>query len=202
MRGKAAMNGLTQPTFIPVCCVCGFAREGGDSADSSTEWWSDFDAYLQRHGLREAEYRLTHAYCPVCVQQYMPAKKKSRGGEAHSPTVTDVTAVILHTVRQQRRSDLDALARSCPQLTWNQIFLEVDRMSRAGTLKLTLSDRCRYEVTLPEEQGSGIHLPGAHDSADSDPCEGSGYLAVGHPRKAARRRTPRLQAVSAASEKN
>ena len=39
------MNALaTQtPTFIPVCCVCGLAREGGASAGCTEESWTDFD---------------------------------------------------------------------------------------------------------------------------------------------------------------
>lgn len=71
------MNALaTQtPTFIPVCCVCGLAREEGASAGCTEESWTDFDAYLNRHGLRGTDYKLTHAYCPLCVQQYVVAKK-------------------------------------------------------------------------------------------------------------------------------
>ena len=92
------MNGLATQTltFIPVCCVCGLARENGDPAGSADESWSDFDAYLNRHGLRGAEYKLTHAYCPVCVHQYVPAKRKS-ATKAHSvhELAPAITTVIL-----------------------------------------------------------------------------------------------------------
>lgn len=64
-------------TFIPVCCVCGLAREDGDPDGSVDESWSDFNAYLNRHSLRGTEYKLTHAYCPVCVRQYLVARKTS-----------------------------------------------------------------------------------------------------------------------------
>lgn len=79
------MNALATPTqiFIPVCCVCGLARENGDPAGSVDESWSDFDGYLNRHGLRGEEYKLTHAYCPVCVRQYVGARKKSVTPEPH-----------------------------------------------------------------------------------------------------------------------
>ena len=140
-------------TFIPVCCVCGLAREEGDSSGTSTESWSEFEEYLTRHGLHGAEYRLTHAYCPVCVRQYVPPKKKTAPGNLQAvASNANITPVILHTVREQNCCDLDALARACPQFTWNQIFLEVDRLSRIGELHLTLSDRCHYVVSLPDQQ--------------------------------------------------
>ncbi len=138
-------------TFIPVCCVCGLAREEGDLSGTSTESWSEFEEYLTRHGLHGAEYRLTHAYCPVCVWQYVPTRKKTAPGKLQvAASNADISTVILHAVREQNRCDLDALARACPQFTWNQIFLEVDRLSRTGELHLTLSGRCHYAVSLPE----------------------------------------------------
>ena len=69
------MNASATHTFIAVCCVCGLAREEGNPAGSEDESWSDFDAYLSRHGLRDAEYKITHAYCPVCVRQYVSTAK-------------------------------------------------------------------------------------------------------------------------------
>ena len=136
--------------FIPVCCVCGLARESASPSDSQIEWWSDFDEYLNRHGLRGTHYRLTHAYCPVCVNQFIPAKKKPQGDEGRlSAHAVDVTALILQAVRNKERCELDALAQSCPQLTWNQVFLEVDRLSRSGHVVLKRSARCGYEVSVP-----------------------------------------------------
>jgi hypothetical protein len=144
-------------TFIPVCCVCGLAREEGDSSGTSTESWSEFEEYLTRHGLHGAEYRLTHAYCPVCVRQYVPTKKKTAPGNLQvTASKADIVTVILRAVREQNRCDLDALARACPQFTWNQIFLEVDRLSRTGELYLTLSGPCHYAVSLPEHR-SGMN---------------------------------------------
>jgi len=170
------MNASATPTFIPVCCVCGLAREVLDSSGSETECWSDFDAYLNRHGLRGTEYRLTHTYCPVCVHQYIhiPTKKKSAKNKKSSiknsvvpASQADITTVVLQTVRQQQRCDLDTLVRSCPHFTWNQIFLAVDRLSRSGNLSLTLSDRCRYEVTLPAEPGSETPVDRVSDKVGS-----------------------------------
>ena len=64
-------------TFIAVCCVCGLARESGDPSEARSESWTAFDEYLTRNALHGTDYRLTHGYCPVCVRQYVPARKKS-----------------------------------------------------------------------------------------------------------------------------
>ncbi len=149
----AAMNALAArtQTFIPVCCVCGLAREEGDPSGAAVESWSELDAYVARHGLEGAEYKLTHAYCPVCVRQYVPAKRKSHAANdppATGPTA-DITTVVLQTLRQEKQCELDALVRACPQFTWNQIFLEVDRLSRSGDLHVRLYERGRYVVGMP-----------------------------------------------------
>ena len=70
------MNASATIPFIPVCCVCGLVREAGAPRDSAAETWSNFQEYLNRHGLKGTEYRLTHAYCPVCVTEFIPARKK------------------------------------------------------------------------------------------------------------------------------
>ena len=145
------MNALaTQtPTFIPVCCVCGLAREEGDSAGCTEESWSDFDAYLNRHGLRGTEYKLTHAYCPLCVQRYLVPKRRAVKKDWPVYERPDITMAILTAIRRAKQYDLDELASVCPPFTWNQIFLEVDRLSRTGHLHLTLSKPGHYAVSLP-----------------------------------------------------
>ena len=42
---------------------------------------------------------------------------------------------------------LEDLIRQCPDLTWNQIFLELDRLSRTGEVRLRLRGACQYVVT-------------------------------------------------------
>ncbi len=82
------MNASVTLPFIPVCCVCGLAREASDSPGLKSECWSDFDEYLNRHGLRGTEYKLTHAYCPVCVNQFIPAKRKVPREQVEAPVET------------------------------------------------------------------------------------------------------------------
>ena len=46
----------------------------------------------------------------------------------------------------QRGNDLEEIAHRCPDLTWNQIFLEIDRLSRKGDVVLNLQQRGHYSV--------------------------------------------------------
>lgn len=63
-----------------------------------------------------------------------------------------VTDRILGTVRHTHGCDLDALADSLPELTWNQVFLEIDRLSRLGEILVTCEAGGRYKIHLPEHQ--------------------------------------------------
>jgi len=59
-----------------------------------------------------------------------------------------ITDRILDVVRQVPDCTLDELTRNCPDLPWNQIFLEVDRLSRSGELRLTSKGVGNYTVRL------------------------------------------------------
>ena len=45
-----------------------------------------------------------------------------------------VTDRILGAIKLAHGCDLDTLAESVPELTWNQVFLEIDRLSRQGEI--------------------------------------------------------------------
>jgi hypothetical protein len=65
---------------------------------------------------------------------------------AQSTTPTDL---ILETIVRHPGRDLDELVALCPTLTWNQIFLEVDRLSRTGHVRLALVGLGRYALEAP-----------------------------------------------------
>lgn len=44
---------------------------------------------------------------------------------------------ILEVIACYPGCDVEKIGRRCPSLTWNQIFLEVDRLSRNGPVRLT-----------------------------------------------------------------
>jgi hypothetical protein len=48
---------------------------------------------------------------------------------------------------------LEDLLRECPDLTWNQIFLELDRLSRTGEVRLRLRGAGQYVVTAKSPEG-------------------------------------------------
>ncbi len=71
---------------------------------------------------------------------------------------TLVTDRILEAVKRTHGCDLDTLTNSLPELTWNQVFLEIDRLSRRGQVLVTFGTGGRYMIRLPEHtKGSTTH---------------------------------------------
>jgi hypothetical protein len=68
------------------------------------------------------------------------------------PTVVDNQVIdILH---RTGACDLEEITRYCPTLTWNQVFLAVDRLSRHGEITLVPRGRGMYTVTFPHPKDS------------------------------------------------
>jgi len=69
-----------------------------------------------------------------------------------------VTPTILDAFDHMQQCDMDMLVEACPTLTWNQVFSEVDRLSRMGQLRLSHLGYGRYSIERPqpvEEVGVG-----------------------------------------------
>ena len=64
----------------------------------------------------------------------------------HVQTVTDR---VIETVARHPGCLLEELALDCPGLSWNQIFLTVDRLTRTGQLLLARKGPGVYAVRLP-----------------------------------------------------
>ena len=60
----------------------------------------------------------------------------------------DIDHEVLEVIVRSPGSMLDDIALQCPDLTWNQIFIAIDRLSREGMLKLTPKGRGLYAVHL------------------------------------------------------
>ena len=67
---------------------------------------------------------------------------------------------VLEEVARRPGCSLEDVIKACPDLSWSQIFLEIDRLSRIGTIALKLEGVGRYRIwsTRPawnilEEQG-------------------------------------------------
>ncbi len=138
-------------TSIPICCVCENVR--GEALSPGTEpEWGPLKSYLESHHLALGGYHLTHTYCPACAGQF------TKLGRAARPVVTeerpfienDLTPTILDAFDHMQQCDLDMLVEACPTLTWNQVFSEVDRLSRTGQLRLSHLGQGRYTIERPQ----------------------------------------------------
>ena len=63
-----------------------------------------------------------------------------------------VTDRILDAVHGAPGCQLDELVLSVPDLTWNQVFLEVDRLSRTGQVRMTAMGKGMYTIWLPHKE--------------------------------------------------
>ena len=69
-----------------------------------------------------------------------------------------VTDRILGAVQRTQGCDLDTLTNSLSDLSWSQVFLEVDRLSREGQVLVTFNTGGLYMIRLPDpKKGSATH---------------------------------------------
>lgn len=68
---------------------------------------------------------------------------------AHHAAVENQVIDILH---RAHACDLDEVVRQCANLTWNQVFFAVDRLSRSGEIRLVPRGRGMYTLTFPHRQ--------------------------------------------------
>ena len=62
---------------------------------------------------------------------------------------TPIPDRILSQVQRTHGCDLDTLTKSLSDLSWGQVFLEVDRLSREGQVQVTRDTGGRYTIQLP-----------------------------------------------------
>ena len=53
---------------------------------------------------------------------------------------------VIDAINRSPGSILEDIAQECPDLTWNQVFMTIDRLSREGTVRLTPKGRGLYTV--------------------------------------------------------
>lgn len=71
---------------------------------------------------------------------------------------TMVADRILATVSQMPGCLLDEVIMACPDLSWNQVFLEVDRLSREGRVCLTPKGTGLYILRLGGKRSHGFDV--------------------------------------------
>ena len=72
----------------------------------------------------------------------------------------DIVSQIYEAIRQSPNSDLDEIVLACSDFTWNQVFLELDRMSRLGQVVLKQEGPGHYRVA----PGSALQVWHTHIS--------------------------------------
>jgi hypothetical protein len=70
-----------------------------------------------------------------------------------------VTNRILGEVTRMHGCDLDTLTKHLSDLSWGQVFNEVDRLSRRGMVLVTFGAERRYMIRLPEHKQSPRPTP-------------------------------------------
>ena len=61
--------------------------------------------------------------------------------------MSQVSEKIMQVVFRSPGCLLEEVVLECPDLTWNQVFYELDRMSRSGQVRLTAKGPGLYAVT-------------------------------------------------------
>lgn len=67
-------------------------------------------------------------------------------------TAQDLSTIILEVVEETPDCDVEELTAHCPQATWNQVFLALDNLSRAGRVTLRQEGPGRYKVGLASQR--------------------------------------------------
>ena len=65
---------------------------------------------------------------------------------------TAVEDQVIDIVHRAQDCKLEDVMRQCPNLTWNQVFLAIDRLSRIGEIMLIPTGRGTYSVTFQHPQ--------------------------------------------------
>jgi hypothetical protein len=67
------------------------------------------------------------------------------------PPHSTVDRQVLEIIIRSPGTAFDEVVLQCHDLTWNQVFLTIDRLSREGVLRLTPSGGGHYALQLCEE---------------------------------------------------
>ena len=79
-----------------------------------------------------------------------------RGG-TYMAHLSNIGQQVMEIIVHQPGTTLDDIVLECPDLTWNQVFIAIDRMSREGTINLTPKGRGVYTVQFSHNTQSDTH---------------------------------------------
>jgi len=64
---------------------------------------------------------------------------------------------VMEVVIRSPGCDLEEVVLECPNLTWNQVFLELDRLSRLGKVRLSQQAPGKHSFSPCTETASRLH---------------------------------------------
>ncbi|MDP3091419.1 MAG: hypothetical protein Q8N04_12115 [Nitrospira sp.] len=79
-------------------------------------------------------------------------------------TAQDLNATLLELVKQIPDCDVEELTARCPQATWNQVFLTLDKLSRSGQVTLRQQGPGRYKVGLAPQRQAASRVLSQHQA--------------------------------------
>ena len=103
---------------------------------------------------------LALSYSPPTLTQFDARRfpsgvldKKAYGvcmDDVDTPLVhTELTHRVLRVMHRRKECAIEELMQECSSYTWNQVLLEIDRLSRSGELCLLYKKDGDYAVRLP-----------------------------------------------------
>ena len=143
------MDIVDKVVFIPICCACDRVRDdqqtSGPPISGGVEQWMSLRSFLRLYLIPQDAYKLSHTYCPRCMEHLGFNQKKS---EPRETLQEEIRRRIISVIASAIECDLDTLVSRCGDFSWGQIFLEVDHMSRIGVIRLTRSADGKYCLGL------------------------------------------------------
>ncbi len=76
------MNMVEEMVWVPSCCVCQQVRDDRQKMEEPTrsglEQWMSLRSFLRLHRIPRDAYKLTHTYCPQCMEQFLEQLRLDR----------------------------------------------------------------------------------------------------------------------------
>ncbi|MGE3154823.1 MAG: hypothetical protein AB7G48_20125 [Nitrospiraceae bacterium] len=83
---------------------------------------------------------------------------------------TPTARIILESVARVPGCRIEEVLSLHPDLTWNQVFAEIDRLSREGAVLVTLMGRGEYALSLPPHK-EATQYPRCDIAPECEPAE-------------------------------
>ena len=99
-------------------------------------------------------------------------------------TATPTARMILESIARLPGCRIEEVLSLHPDLTWNQVFAEIDRLSREGALLVTLKGRGEYALSLPPHK-EATQYPRCDIALGSEPAREPSEIGAPHKKREA-----------------